>query len=65
MEESPVKKWIAIVSSVLLVSILSVGCSNADVVLKYSPKSFDTIVKAFPSIISDKTKDEHYYYLTA
>lgn len=58
------KKWIAIISSALLVAVIAVGCSNADVVLKYSPKSFDSIVKAFPNLITDKTQTEHYYYLT-
>lgn len=48
---------------VLAISILS-GCSAADVVLKYSPGSFDNILKAFPNIVTDTTKTDHYYNLT-
>jgi hypothetical protein len=47
-----------------LIVIALVGCTGSDVVLKYSPGSFDSINKAFPKLITDKTLDDHYYYLT-
>ena len=58
------KKTIAIALVVLLFGVLLAGCSGTDVVAKYSPESFDSITKAFPNLITDKTKTDHYYYLT-
>lgn len=58
------KKIIVLATSVLLIAAISVGCAAADVVLKYSPQSFDAITKAFPNLVTDKTESEHYYYLS-
>lgn len=58
-------KKIAIIIAILaLSSALLVGCSSADVVLKYSPDSFKTITEKYPNIITDNTLTDHYYYLT-
>lgn len=58
------KKSISIaITLVLAISILS-GCSAADVVLKYSPESFDKILKEFSDLVTDTTTTDHYYNLT-
>jgi hypothetical protein len=58
------KKPILAIVSFALAALLLVGCAGADVVLKYSPGSFDTILKAFPNLVKDNTTVDHYYYLT-
>lgn len=52
------------VAGLIIAALLFAGCSGADVVLKYSPASLDAITSAFPNIISDNTRTDHYYYLT-
>lgn len=47
----------------LAVSILA-GCAATDVVLKYSPDSFKSIVDKYPNLVTDNTLTDHYYYLT-
>ena len=36
-----------------------------DVVLKYSPGSLDKITTAFPTLLTDNTLADHYFYLTS
>ena len=58
------KRNIAIfAASLTIAALLLAGCAAADVVLKYSPGSLDTIVKDFPKLITDNTTVDHYYYL--
>ncbi len=58
------KKASMILSSLVLATLLQAGCAAADVVLKYSPGSFESITKAFPNLVTDNTLTDHYYYLT-
>ena len=59
------KRWIGLaLAGALLAAVLLTGCAAADVVLKYSPGSLDALLKAFPSIVTDNTAKDHYYYLT-
>jgi hypothetical protein len=51
-------------AALALVALLAAGCAGADVVLKYSPGSLDAITSAFPDLVTDNTKTDHYYYLT-
>jgi len=58
------KKLITITLAFALIAALLTGCASADVVLKYSPASLDKIIEAYPSIVTDNTQTDHYYYLT-
>jgi hypothetical protein len=58
------KKTIAVTVLTLCLAFFAAGCSAADVVLKYSPGSFAKIVKAYPDIVTDTTKTDHYYSIT-
>jgi len=58
------KKTIAVTVLTLCIAVFAAGCSAADVVLKYSPGSFAKIVKAYPDIVTDTTKTDHYYSIT-
>jgi hypothetical protein len=58
------RKAMIFVACLALSALLFAGCAGADVVLKYSPGSFDAITKAFPNLVTDKTSTDHYYYLT-
>ena len=49
---------------ILSLAIFAAGCSAADVVLTYSPGSFTKIVKAYPDLVTDTTKTDHYYSIT-
>jgi len=57
------KKTISI--TILLAFTVSVlaGCTATDVVLKYSPSSFEEIVNENPNLVNNNTKSD-YYYLT-
>ncbi len=48
----------------LMTAVILTACAGTDVVLKYSPGSFDTIVKTFPELVTDNTLKDHYYYLS-
>jgi len=56
------KKIIAVLFALTL-SLLA-GCSATDVVLKYSPISFNNIVSKYPNLVTDHTTTDNYYYLT-
>ncbi|MDP4110471.1 MAG: hypothetical protein Q8878_10640 [Bacillota bacterium] len=58
------KKIIAAAAVLTLITAFLAGCSGTDVVLKYSPESFKNIVGKYPSLVTDNTLDDHYYYLT-
>lgn len=58
------KKIITIALALALVAIILTGCASADVILKYSPASLDKIVETFPTILTDNTVSDHYYYLS-
>ena len=58
------KKLLTIVLALSLVAIVLTGCATADVILKYSPSSLDTIVEKFPNLVTDNTKTDHYFYLS-
>ena len=58
------KKFSLLFIVVALVAVILSACAGTDVVLKYSPGSFDTIVKTFPKLVTDNTLKDHYYYLT-
>lgn len=58
------KKILSIAALLALVFTILAGCSGTDVVLKYSPDSFKTMVEKYPSLVIDNTKTNHYYELT-
>ncbi len=58
------KKTITIALALALVAILLTGCATADVILKFSPSSLDKIVEKFPTLVTDNTETDHYFYLT-
>jgi hypothetical protein len=58
------KKLLTTVLSLALVTILLAGCASADVILKYSPSSLDQIVEKFPTLVTDNTETDHYFYLS-
>lgn len=58
------KKIIPIAALFALILIVFAGCAATDVVLKYSPNSFKNIVDKYPSLVTDNTKTDHYYYLS-
>jgi hypothetical protein len=58
------KKIVSIAALLALVFTILAACSGTDVVLKYSPKSFQTIVTSYPNLVTDNTKTDHYYNLT-
>jgi hypothetical protein len=58
------KKIAAIIMATVLAGLLLAGCTETDVVLKYSPGSLDKIITAYPSLITDNTTTDHYFYLT-
>jgi hypothetical protein len=58
------KKILSIAAMLAISAALFAGCSSADVVLKYSPDSFKNIVNKYPTLITDNTLTDHYYYLT-
>lgn len=58
------KKIISIALALALVAIVLTGCASADVILKYSPSSLDKIVEKFPTLVTDNTETDHYFYLS-
>lgn len=58
------KKLFSIMLALALTAALLTGCAAADVILKYSPTSLDTIAEKFPAIIKDNTQTDHYFYLS-
>ncbi|MBA4348000.1 MAG: hypothetical protein C0413_04020 [Clostridiales bacterium] len=58
------KKAFSIALALALVAILLTGCATADVILKYSPSSLDKIVEKFPTLVTDNTETDHYFYLS-
>lgn len=58
------QKIVIMILTVVLVGLILAGCTDTDVVLKYSPGSLDKIVQAFPSLATDNTLKDHYFYLT-
>ncbi len=58
------KKIIPITALFALAISIFAGCAAADVVLKYSPDSFENIVDKYPDLVTDNTLTDHYYYLT-
>ena len=58
------KKMIPLALLLALTMSVFAGCAATDVVLKYSPESFDNIIKTYPNLVTDNTLTDHYYYLT-
>jgi len=58
------KKIFSIALALALVAIVLTGCATADVILKYSPSSLDQIVGKFPTLVTDNTEADHYFYLS-
>ena len=58
------KKIFSIALALALVAIVLTGCATADVILKYSPSSLDKIVEKFPTLVTDNTETDHYFYLS-
>lgn len=58
------KKIFSIALALALVAIALTGCASADVILKYSPSSLDKIVEKFPTLVTDNTETDHYFYLS-
>lgn len=64
MKNTTIKKTVTIILALTLSALLLAGCAAADVILKYSPGSLDKIVEANPSIVTDNTQSDHYFYLS-
>ncbi len=58
------KKILVITTVLVLATAVLAGCSGTDVVQKYAPGSFAKIVEKYPSLVTDNTKTDHYYYFT-
>jgi len=58
------KKIMAVSALVISLAVLTAACSGADVVRKYRPGSFTKIVAAYPDLVTDTTKTDHYFSLT-
>ncbi len=58
------KKIFSVTAVAVVASLVLAGCSGGDVVLKYSPDSFEKIVKEYPELVKDNTETDHYYYLS-
>jgi hypothetical protein len=58
------KKITLLAAMTVLTTAILTGCTGTDVVLKYSPESFKTIVNQYPNLVADNTKTDHYYSLT-
>ena len=58
------KKMQLIATMTVLTTAILTGCAGTDVVLKYSPASFESIVNQYPDLITDNTMTDHYYSLT-
>ena len=58
------KKILATTLTLVVLLGAFAGCSSTDVVLKYSPDSFNQIAESYPEILTDNTLIDHYYYLT-
>ena len=58
------KKIFSIALALALVAIVLTGCAATDVILKYSPASLDQIVEKFPTLVTDSTETDHYFYLS-
>lgn len=59
------KKLSSIALALVLAAILLTGCAATDVILKYSPSSMDKIMEKFPTLVTDNTKTDHYFTLSA
>ncbi|MEL7608244.1 MAG: hypothetical protein AAGU74_01915 [Bacillota bacterium] len=58
------KKALMVLLTLVIAGAALAGCAATDVVLKYSPGSLDAIAAAYPSLITDNTDTDHYYYIT-
>ena len=58
------KKYFAVPALVLALTIFLASCGSTDVVLNYSPGSLNDILDANPTLVTDNTKETHYYDLT-
>ncbi|MCE5187692.1 MAG: hypothetical protein LLF75_00675 [Eubacteriales bacterium] len=58
------KKLIFVILALALAAALLTGCAAADVILKYSPASLNTIIEKFPTVVTDHTANDHYFYLS-
>jgi len=58
------KHIITAAAGLTLTALVLTGCSSTDVVLKYSPGSFEDIVTSDPDLVTDNTETDHYYVLT-
>jgi hypothetical protein len=58
------KKAFIILLTLATAGVFLVGCAATDVVLKYSPGALDAITAAYPSLVTDNTLTDHYFYVT-
>ena len=58
------KKLLTLAVVLTLAATMLSGCAGTDVVLKYSPDSFQRIVDDFANLVTDNTAADHYYDLT-
>ena len=58
------KKILTTALALALVAVVLTGCATTDVILKYSPSSLDKIVEKYPTLVTDNTEVDHYYYLS-
>lgn len=58
------KKIIATGLLLTSAALLLAGCADTDVVLKYAPGSFRKIVDTYPDLVTDNTREYHYYNFT-
>ena len=59
------KKSITLTIAFALAVALLTGCTSFDVILRDSPASLNTIIEAFPYLVTDNTVQDGYFHLTA
>ena len=58
------KKILSTSLALALAVVFLAGCAATDVILKYSPSSLDKIVENYPTLVTDNTEADHYFYLS-
>jgi len=58
------KKYFAVPTLLVALTVFLASCGSTDVVLNYSPGSLNDILDANPKLVVDNTEETHYYDLT-
>ena len=59
------KKAFSAALALALVAIVLTGCAALDVILNDSPWSLNKILEKYPALVTDSTKTDHYFTLSA